>query len=300
MVRTGPQPTAPHDFWGQIGVSACVLLVPPIVIGTAVYAMLPVHGDRAAPSSSLASAPPQPAPPLALSDGQQLAAETRDGGPGGLGPAVAAPARPAIAAAKAATSTTRSAAPSTKPALSSKQPGKAPMAAPAAAVPAALPAAAGGMAMAGADPVKPDIVSKDVARALGPVPVQVTIMVAPKAAPSDGGQPALRPGDAATAEAGALPASAAPLGAAPPSAALADEPAQEFAAAAGEPTIHSHFRHSARHVAARQKGQRAHDSDNEHAGRKGHGAHPVAEAKPTFSLRSLFSKTVQRNAATHN
>jgi pyruvate/2-oxoglutarate dehydrogenase complex dihydrolipoamide acyltransferase (E2) component len=54
MVRTDRPPTASRNVWGQIGLSACVLLLPPILVGTAVYAMFPVPKDGTASSSSLA------------------------------------------------------------------------------------------------------------------------------------------------------------------------------------------------------------------------------------------------------
>jgi hypothetical protein len=302
MVRTGPQPTAPHDFWGQIGVSACVLLVPPMLIGTAVYAMLPVHSDGVAPFT-LASVPPQAEPRLDVSDRQQPPGEASNSGPGGSAPAGAAPARPAVAAVKAATPTARAAAPSLKPAAHpSKQIARAPVAAPVAAVSATPPPAATGglgLAAANADAAKPDIVSKDVARALGPVPVQLTIMVAPKAAPLDSGQSASRAIEAAVSEPAAMPASPTPLGAAPPTAAASDEAPQEYAAAAGHP-VHSHFRHSARHVAARQEGQREHDSGKGHEGQKGHGARPAAETRHTFSLSGLFSRQPGSQRKSHD
>jgi hypothetical protein len=295
MVRTGPQPTAPHDFWGQIGVSACVLLVPPLLAGAAVYSMLPVRGDGIAPSALLVSEPaPQAEPPLALSDRQQQTTEAGNGRPGGAVRAVAPPARPPVAAAKAATPATRAAAASLRPAaLPSKQIAKAPVAAPAAAVPTAPPSASSaGVALAGApvDAANPNITSRDVARALGPVPVQVTIMVAPKAAAADGSQQASHADEGAAPEPGAVPSSPAPIAGGLPSAAVSDEPAQEYAAAAGH-SVHSHFRRSANRVAARQKG---------HEGQKVRAQRPDAEPRHSFSLSDLFSRQQSSQRKSHD
>jgi hypothetical protein len=271
-----------------------VLLVPPLLAGAAVCSMLPVRGDGIAPSALLVSAPaPQAEPPLALSDRQQQSAEAGNGGPGGVVRAVAPPARP-VAAVKAATPTTRAAAASMRPAaLLSKQIAKAPVAAPATAVPTAPPSASSaGVAFAGApvDAANPNITSRDVARALGPVPVQVTIMVAPKPAAADGSQQASHADEGAAPEPVAVPPSPAPIAGGLPSAAVSDEPAQEYAAAAGH-SVHSHFRRSANRVAARQKG---------HEGQKVRAQRPDAEPRHSFSLSDLFSRQQSSQRKSHD
>src|SRR5215831_14077233 len=54
MVRTGRPRRARARVWSEIGVSAGVLLVPPLLIGGAVYGLLPAHDDGAARSSAVA------------------------------------------------------------------------------------------------------------------------------------------------------------------------------------------------------------------------------------------------------
>jgi hypothetical protein len=151
MVRTDRPPTASRNVWGQIGLSACVLLLPPIVVGTAVYAMFPIHKDGTASNSSLAVVEFRPAGselPLAASESSRDAAAPQ--------PAAAAP-PPASAAAK--------------PAPPSK--------------PASPAAAAYALAGAHSEPA-----GKDISRVPGPVPVRVTTVVAPNIADVESGQSA--------------------------------------------------------------------------------------------------------------
>jgi hypothetical protein len=53
MARTTPSKAAYSNMWAQIGISACVLLLPPIAVGTAVYVMFPMRDDGAAPPRSV-------------------------------------------------------------------------------------------------------------------------------------------------------------------------------------------------------------------------------------------------------
>ncbi len=49
MARIAPSKAAYGNMWAQIGISACVLLLPPIAVGAAVYVMFPIRDDGAAP-----------------------------------------------------------------------------------------------------------------------------------------------------------------------------------------------------------------------------------------------------------
>jgi hypothetical protein len=94
MVRTDRRPTASRNVWGQIGLSACVLLLPLIVVGTAVYALFPVPKDGTASNSSLAVVEFRPA-------GSELPLAASEPGRDAAAPQPAAP-PPASAAAKPA------------------------------------------------------------------------------------------------------------------------------------------------------------------------------------------------------
>jgi hypothetical protein len=143
MARTNRRPTASRNVWGQIGLSACVLLLPPILAGAAVYTMFPVHQDGSAHNSSLAAAQFQPAD----SEFRQTSGSSRD---------AAAP-QPSAAAAPPPASAAGTPAPPSKSASPT----------PSASAPADAHSEPAG---------------KDISRVSGPVPVRVTTIVAPNTA----------------------------------------------------------------------------------------------------------------------
>jgi hypothetical protein len=151
MVRTDRPPTASRNVWGQIGLSACVLLLPPILIGTAVYTMLAAPQDGTARNSSLAAVEFRPAGSefrLAASEPGRDAAAPQ--------PAAAVPATPGATG---------------KPAPPSKPASPAPT----------------GYALAG---THSEPAGKDPSRVPGPVPVRVTTIFAPNTVDVETGQSA--------------------------------------------------------------------------------------------------------------
>jgi hypothetical protein len=160
-VRTARTSEKSRNRWGQIGISACVLLLPPIAIGAAATAMLVPRQDTAA----------RDAAPAAQSIAIAVTAETV----------------PAFE---------RDAALAQPPLPEPLQPGPA-LPPPAAGKPGAAPAPAPGgagtysLASAGQEPApqaprapqapQAPQAGKDMARLMGPVPVHVTVVVAPNA-----------------------------------------------------------------------------------------------------------------------
>jgi hypothetical protein len=158
MTRNARARAARRNIWTQVGVSACVLLLPPMALGAAVYAMLPARDDGAV---------------------RPLAAN-------------------AVVDAHAAAADVRLAAVDTWPARAEPQPvAAAPQPAPATAKPAPTAKSPYALASAhqeraektlakenGKETVKEAAreTAKDPARVLGPVPVHVTVVVPPPAA----------------------------------------------------------------------------------------------------------------------
>ena len=162
MVRNARSRAAQRKIWSQVGVSALVLLLPPIALGAAVYVMLPAREEATAPSPTSTVMESQAAARLPATETSPAAAEA-----------------PQFAAAQ--------------PAAASPQPRTATAAKPAPATPSfslasARQEAAGKAAakdVGAKDAAAKDAVSstgKDTARVLGPVPVRVTVVVPPAAA----------------------------------------------------------------------------------------------------------------------
>jgi hypothetical protein len=186
MVRTGRPRRTPRRFWSEIGVSAGVLLVPPILIGGVVYGLLPAHHDGTTRGSAPVAVESQPAdfnsraafdsafdePPPAFA--AVVPSATNAFGVANPVPAAPTPVAPAAAAAKPAVSAAAS-----KPAAKADTPAK----------PAAAPA------KVAAEPTRFALASEHsepvgkVPRVLGPVPVQVTVVVAPSVGEMEGGEP---------------------------------------------------------------------------------------------------------------
>jgi hypothetical protein len=292
MVRTGRRRRA-RRVWSEVGVSAGVLLVPLILIGGAVYGLLPAHEDGAARSSALAieSLPAdfnsrsafdagvdEPPPAVAA-----LVSPTANA-PATNAFVTAKPAMPAAtkpAAAAAAAVTAIAAAAPAKPAVSTA-PIK-PVAAAKADAPPAKPAAAPAKVTEPATfalaSEHSERVGKEVTRVLGPVPVQVTVVVPPNAAETEGGEPVSLGAAPPSSIAALPPAPADAPPAAPAAAARSSEPPREHHAGAVHGT-RSHFRHLARHNQARPE---AHSEE-----------HPTQRAadppQHDFSLRNLFQQ----------
>jgi len=168
MVRNARSKARQRNIWAQVGVSAAVLLLPPIALGAAVYAMLPAREEAAVPPAARAVVESRAAAPLPAAETLPAAAEA-----------------PQFAAAQ--------------PAAAAPQPRMATAAKPAPAAPSfslasARQEAAGKAAAKDVgtkdtvtkDAATKDAVSttgKDTARVLGPVPVRVTVVVPPSAAP---------------------------------------------------------------------------------------------------------------------
>jgi hypothetical protein len=272
MVRSGRLRRTPGRFWSEIGVSAGVLLVPPILVGAVVYGLLPAP-EEPARNSSPAAADFLPAD-FASRSAFDISAE--------LPLAFAAPLSPTTGTAIAAVDPLMT--PVTKPAASAlaAKPTASPVATkPVIAakpdVPVAKPAAV--EKAAAAEPTTfalasehSELVGKEVTRAgaLGPVPVQVTVVVAPNVAETETGQP-VSLGAASPESTAALP----PAPAAAP-AARSTEPQREHHA--GTPHGPRHFRHVARHNQARPD---AHPEEVQRA------AEPPQH---DFSLRNLFQQ----------
>jgi hypothetical protein len=167
-VRTARTSEKSRNRWGQIGISACVLLLPPIAIGAAANAMLASRQDTAA----------RDAAPAAQSIAIAVAAESvpafeRAGAlaqPRLPEPVQPQPALPLRAAAKH---------------------GAAPAPAPAPGGAGTYSLASAGQESAPRAPQAPQVpqapqAGKDMARLMGPVPVHVTVVVAPNAGHADG------------------------------------------------------------------------------------------------------------------
>ena len=292
--------------------SAGVLLVPPLIIGGAVYGLLPAHEDGAARSSALAieSLPadfnsrsafdtgvdePPPAVAALVSPATNAFVTAKPAMPAATTPAPAA----AGAAAMAAAAPVKPAVPAApfKPVAAAKAdappanapPANAPPAnAPPANAPPAKPAAAPGK-IATPEPTTfalasehSERIAKDATRVLGPVPVQVTVVVPPNAAETQSGEPVSLGAAPPSSIAALPPAPADAPPAAPDAAARSTEPSREHHADAPHRT-HSHFRHLARHKEARPD---ARPDD--------HATQPTQRAadpqQHDFSLRNLFQQ----------
>jgi hypothetical protein len=286
MVRTG-RPRRARRVWSEIGVSAGVLLVPPILIGGAVYGLLPGHEDSAARGSALAieSLPadfnsrsafdtgvdePPPAVAALVSPATGAFVTARPAMPAAIKPAAAA--ATAIVAAAPAKSALSTAA--TKPAATAKA--DAPPAKPAAAPAKVATPEPTTFALASEHSER---VGKEATRVLGPVPVQVTVVVPPNAAETEGGEPVSL--GAAPSSIAALPPAPADAPPAAPAARSSEPPRERHAGA--QHSTRSHFRHLARHNQARPE---AHPED-----------HPTQRAadppQHDFSLRNLFQQQQQ-------
>jgi hypothetical protein len=254
MIRNARARAARRNVWTQVGVSACVLLLPPMALGAAVYSMLPARDDS--PVRHIAN--PVAAAHEAATDFGPAAEGTRTVRVE-LQPLAAAP-QPRPAAAKVAP----------VPAASAKAPYSLASA-------RQEPAGKTAAKESGREPAKETV--KDTARVLGPVPVHVTVVVPPAvvapppAANTDSaptGSISVEPARAATAEEPAallpsarLPPTQIPATQIPATLGLATEvPAAEprFAARPPEPSIaatpgkrgrFSYFRHLARRNEAR-------------------------------------------------
>ena len=278
--------------------SAGVLLVPPLIIGGAVYGLLPAHEDGAARSSALAieSLPadfnsrsafdtgvdePPPAVAALVSPATNAFVSAKPAMPAATTPAPAA----AGAAAMAAAAPVKPAVPAApfKPVAAAKADAP-PANAPPANAPPAKPAAAPGK-IATPEPTTfalasehSERIGKDASRVLGPVPVQVTVVVPPNAAETQSGEPVSLGAAPPSSIAALPPAPADAPPAAPDAAARSTEPSREHHADAPHRT-HSHFRHL-----ARQKEARPDD----------HATQPTQRAadpqQHDFSLRNLFQQ----------
>jgi hypothetical protein len=273
MVRTGRPRRTPRRFWSEIGVSAGVLLVPPILIGGAVYGLLPARDDGVARGSAPVAVESQPA------DFNSRSAF--DSAPDEPPPAVAAlvspttnafgVANPAMAAAPKPVAPAAVAAKPALPAAASKQ------AAAAKADASAKPAAASKVAT---EPTTfalasehSELVGKEVPRVLGPVPVQVTVVVPPNAGEAEGSEPvspAAPPSSIAAPPFAPTPA--------PPAAAAARSTEVPREHRAGAHGAHSHFRHMARRNQTRPE-----THPDERATQRA-----VDPTQHDFSLRKLF------------
>jgi hypothetical protein len=286
MVRTGRPRRTRRRVWSEIGVSAGVLLVPPLLISGAVYGLLPAHDDGAARGSALAALESLPAdfnsrsaidtglePSSALAawaspDTNALVAAKP------ATPAATEPAAAAIAAAVAAKPAVTTAA--NKPTAAKRN---APPAKPAVAAPTKVTTPEPTTFALASD--HSELVGKEVTRAgaLGPVPVQVTVVVAPNAAEAEDRQPV------------SLAAPPPAIAALPP--APADAPSATTAARSAEPprehhfgTQHGtgpHFRHLARHNRARPEASEEHTTQQR----------PAEPPQHDFSLRNLFQQQQQ-------
>ena len=244
--------------------SACVLLLPPIAIGVAAYAMLPSRDEVTAQPSTMpvadvgnatsalavATAPAQPPVDQPSPQGQSPAPFSTGAGTG--------PRKDPARIGERSSAPPRSAAPTPLPP------------APPAPTSAAAVVAAAGI------PDTPTVASaseqsaeKDLARVMGPVPVHVTVLVAPNA-----GHAAERPEGTETGV--------------PPSAAVLEESAPNSSPRmAGDPPAGGRAGHAGRHLRkhfARHVTHRSAARDESHA-----------EAKPrSFSLRNWLQQLGSR------
>jgi hypothetical protein len=274
MVRTGRPRRTPRRFWSEIGVSAGVLLVPPILIGGAVYGLLPAHDDGAARGSAPAALESQPA-----DFNSRVAFDSALDEPRPAVAAVVPPATNAFGVANPAVPATPTpvapAAPAAKPAVpaAASKPAAAAKADTAPAKPAAAPVKV-------AEPTTFSLASEHsepvgkVPRVLGPVPVQVTVVVAPNAGEGEGGEAV-----ASVAPPSSIAAPPPAPTAAPPAAAPVRSTEAPREHRAGAPhTARSHFRHMARRSQTRPE-----THPDEHATQRA--ADPPQHE---FSQRKLF------------
>jgi hypothetical protein len=249
MIRNARARAARRNIWAQVGVSACVLLLPPMALGAAVYSMLPARDES--PVRHVAN-------PVA-----EAHEAATDFGPAAEGTRTVSVEPQPLGAAPQPRPATAKGAP--VPAASTRAPY---------ALASARQEPAGKTAAkeSGREPAKETI--KDTARVLGPVPVHVTVVVPPAvvapppAANTDSaptGSISVEPARAATSEgpAALLPPAWLPPTQIPATLGLATEvPATEppFAARPPEPSVaatpgkhgrFSYFRHLARRNEAR-------------------------------------------------
>jgi hypothetical protein len=257
------------------------LLVPPVLVGVAVYGMLPAHEDESARNSSPAAADFLPADfnsrsaidigaelPLAFAAPLSPTTGTAIGAANPLMPPATKPAAdPVPAAAKPAASPV-----ATKPVVAAKPDAGVARLAAAEKAPLTEPTT---FALASEHS---ELVGKEVTRAgaLGPVPVQVTVVVAPNVAETENSQP-VSLGAASASSMAALP----PAPAAAPAARSTEPSPREHHAGAPRGTYH--FRHLARHNRARP------DAHPEEAPTQRAAEPPQHD----FSLRNLFQQQQQ-------
>jgi hypothetical protein len=177
MVRNARSRARQRNIWAQVGVSAAVLLLPPIALGAAVYAMLPTREEAASPPATRTVANSQATAQLPAAETLPVAAEAPQFA--AAQPAAAAPpSRTATAAKPVATAPSFSLA-------SARQEAAGKAAAKDVGVKNAATKDAATKDGVTKDVGTKDAVSstgKDTARVLGPVPVRVTVVVPPSAA----------------------------------------------------------------------------------------------------------------------
>lgn len=177
MVRNARSRAKQRNIWAQVGVSAAVLLLPPIALGAAVYAMLPAREEAPAPPAARTVVESQAAAPLPANETLPAAAEAPQFA--ATQPAAAAPQPRTVTTAKPAPAATSFSLASARQEAAGKAAAK----------------DVGAKDTATKDAVTKDAVTKDTstkdavsttgkdtARVLGPVPVRVTVVVPPSAA----------------------------------------------------------------------------------------------------------------------
>jgi hypothetical protein len=264
--------------------SAGVLLVPPLLIGGAVYGLLPAREDGGARDSALAAFESLPADfnsRAAFDTGlQPPSAVTAWASPDTNAFGTAKPALPAapepVAAAIAVAVAPKPAVPTAaiKPAAAKRDAPPAKSAVAAAKVTTPEPTT---FALASEHS---ELVGREATRtgALGPVPVQVTVVVAPNAAETEDRQP-VSLGAAPPPAIAALPP--APMDAPPAAtAARSTEPPREHHAGTQHGTGF-HFRHLARHNRARPEASSEERTTQQR---------PAEPPQHDFSLRNLFQQ----------
>jgi len=157
-----------RNGWGQIGLSACILLLPPIIVGAAIHVKLAPREGTGAPHTSVPRIGPS-----------QAAAATAHAVPTAV-PALGEPASSAPESGQIAALPQ----PLVRPVTPEAPP-------PAAARPSGVPskpasAASAASALARSEP-DPD--TFEAGRLLGPVPVRVTVVVAPRESHADDTSP---------------------------------------------------------------------------------------------------------------
>jgi hypothetical protein len=179
MFRHPRSAAARRKAWAQIGISALVLLLPPIVLGGAVYALLPGRDDA-----------PAPQVPNVIADAHAAATNFHaTGAVSAATPPVANTQPAAVAPPSLPVASKPAPIPSAPPAFSLASSRHEPPAKAATREPAGKDAAS--RDIAGKDGASKDAVSKnkdndtvkDPSRVLGPVPVRVTVVVPPGAPP---------------------------------------------------------------------------------------------------------------------